>query len=135
MAAVKKTLSGLRETHEQLCRQIHGLYEAIALGEIGTPEYLSAKAAAVKERDLIASRMAELKATLENAGADGSLQNEFVSTFGKYTEVEEITREIITEVLKDVYIYPDGRFEIVWNFRDELKKLILDLNGDDEDGE
>ena len=84
---------------------------------------------------MIAARMAELEATLENAGADGSLQNGFVTTFEKYTEVEEITREIITEVLKDVYIYPDGRLEIVWNFRDELEKLILDLNGDDEDGE
>ena len=134
MAAVKKTLSGLRETHEQICHQINDLYESFALGEIGKPEYLSEKADVVKQRDAIAARMAELKATLENAGTDGGLQNGFVDAFGKYTEVEEITSEIIAEVLKEVYIYPDGRLEIVWNFRDELEKLKLDLQGDDEDG-
>ena len=67
---------------------------------------------------------------LENTDKDGELINDFVSTFGKYIEVEEITSEIVAEVLKEVRIYPDGRFEITWNFRDELKEPILDLQGE-----
>ena len=68
-------------------------------------------------------------------GTDGSLQNGFVSAFGKYLEVEEITSEITAEVLKEVRVFPGNRFEIVWNYRDELEKLILDLQGDHQDGE
>ncbi len=37
IAAMKKNLSGLKETHEQLCHQINDLYESFALGEIEKP--------------------------------------------------------------------------------------------------
>lgn len=129
-AAMVKSLSGLRETHQRLCQQINGLYESFALGEIGKTEYLASKAAAVQQRDSIAAQINELEAVLENTDKDGELINDFVSTFGKYIEVEEITSEIVAEVLKEVRIYPDGRFEITWNFRDELKEPILDLQGE-----
>ena len=66
---------------------------------------------------------------------DGNLQNGFVSAFKKYLDVEEITSEIMADVLQEVRIFPGGRIETVWNYRDELKKLILDLQGDHQDGE
>lgn len=134
-AAMVKSLAGLRDTHQRLCQQISGMYESFALGEVSKAEYLSAKAAAVKQRDAAAGRIAELEAALENIGQDGSLQNSFVSTFGKYMEVEEITSEIVTEVLKEVRIYPGGRFEIAWDFRNELEKLMLDLQGEPRNNE
>ena len=65
----------------------------------------------------------------------GNLQNEFVSAFKKYLDVEEITSEIMADVLQEVRIFPDGRIETVWNYRDELEKLILDLQGGQQDGE
>ena len=133
-AAMAKSLSGLRETHQRLCQQISGMYESFALGEINKAEYLATKAAAVRQRDTVAARIAEVEAALENMGEDGGLQNSFVSTFEKYTEVEEITNEIVTEVLQEIRIYPDERFEIVWNFRDELEKLMLEV-GDQQDSE
>ena len=81
-------------------------------------------------------QVAELEASLDNIGIDGELQNAFISTFEKYVKVEEITSEIVSEVLSEVRIYPDKRLELIWNFRDELDKLVLDLQGgDDKDGE
>ncbi len=133
-ASVVKNLSTLRETHQRLCQQINGMYESFALGEISKPDYLAQKAAAVKQRDTAAARIAELEAFLENTGANGSLQNDFVSTFEKYAEVEKITSEIAAEVLKEVRVYPDKRLEIAWNFRDELEKMTLELQGDHQDG-
>ena len=117
---MRKALTELRETHGRICSQIKGLYELFALGEIDKPEYLSEKAAAVQQRDTAAARIAELEAALENAETNGGLRNEFVSTFEKYVNVDEITREIVTEVLKEVRIYPGGRLEIFWNFCDEM---------------
>ena len=52
---------------------------------------MSVKAAAVKQRDTLAAQIAELEAVLENTGVDGGLQNGFITTFGKYVEIEEIT--------------------------------------------
>ena len=43
--------------------------------------------------------------------------------------------EIAADVLKEVRIFPGGRMETVWNYQDELYKLILDLQGDHLDEE
>ena len=133
-AAMRKNLLELREQHGQLCQQIKALYESFALAEISKPEYLAAKTAMAQQRDAAFARITELEAAIENMGSDGGLQNKFASTFGKYVEVEEITSEIVTEVLNEVRIYPGGRLEIVWNVQDELKKLVLALQGDHQNG-
>ena len=104
------------------------------MGEVSKAEYLAAKAAAVRQRNDTAAQISELEAVLDNMGVDGSLRNGFISAFGKYQEVEEITDEIAADVLKEVRIHPGGRIETVWNYQDELKKLILDLQGDHQDG-
>ena len=135
ISAGKKNLARLRETHQRISQQVTGLYESFALGEISKAEYLAAKTAAVKQRDETAVQISELEAALDNMSADGSLQNGFVSTFKKYLDVEEITSEIMADVLQEVRIFPDGRIETVWNYRDELEKLILDLQGGQQDGE
>ena len=135
ITAARKNLAGLRERHQRLSQQVNDLYESFALGEISKAEYLTAKAAAAQQRDNTAARISELEAELENMGMDGSLRNGFVSAFGKYLEVEEITDEIAADVLQEVRIHPGGRIETVWNYQDELEKLILDLQGDHQDGE
>ena len=135
IAATRKNLTGLWEKHQRLSQQVSGLYESFALDEISKPEYLTAKVAAAKQRDNAAAQISELETALENVGTDGSLQNGFVSAFGKYLEVEEITDEIAADVLREVRVFPGGRIETAWNYRDELKKLILDLQGDHQDGE
>ena len=129
-AAVRKNLAGLREIYQRLSWQVNSLYESFAMGKISKAEYLDTKAAAAKQRDDAAVRISELETALDNMGADGSLRNGFVSAFGKYLEAEEIIDEIAAEVLKEVRIHPGGRIEIAWNYRDELNKLIPDLQGD-----
>ncbi|WP_300447350.1 recombinase family protein [uncultured Oscillibacter sp.] len=135
IATARKNLAGLREKHQRLSQQVSGLYESFVMGEVSKAEYLAAKAAAVRQRDDAAAQISEMEAVLDNMGADGSLRNGFVSAFGKFLEVEEITDEIAADVLKEVRIHPGGRIETVWNYRDELKRLILDLQGDHQDGE
>ncbi len=75
-----------------------------------------------------------MEAGIEDQGADGTLQNRFVDRFKRYAEVQELTEEIVGDVLDSVYIHPGGQLEIVWNFCDELKKLMLDLEAGDQDG-
>lgn len=125
--AMRKSLTTLKGSLEQQNRQILGMYESFATGAISKADYLATKAAVVQQRDSIAARIAELEATLENVGADGKLQNSFVSSFQKYAEAQEITDEIVSDVLKEVFIHPDGKLEIVWNHRDEFERMRVDL--------
>lgn len=85
------------------------------------------KSAAVKERDEAAEQIAKLAAELECADDKGKLNNRFVDSFQKYAAIEELTKEIVEDVLKEIRIYPGGRFEIVWNYQEEFEKILLAL--------
>ena len=124
-----KQLADAKEMLNQRKQYFNELYESYVIGEISRPEYFAAKATVIAERDAASARVSELNAKLENAGKNGKLNNRFVSTFQKYAEVTEMTREIATDVLKSVYIFPGGRLEINWNYREEMKQIILDIGG------
>ena len=130
-----KTIAALKEERNQQSLHIKSLYEAYALEEIGKTEYLAAKAAATNECKSIDAKIAELKAELEDTAPDGKLNNRFAANFQKYIGVEEITREIISDVLSEIVIFPNRRLEIVWKYRLDYKKLLLDLIGGQRDGE
>ena len=130
-----KTITALKEDRNQKAQQIKSLYEAYALEEIGKSEYLAAKAAATRECEGIDAKIAELEAELEDTAPDGKLNNGFVASFQQYIGVEEITREIVSDVLKEVRIFPDGRLEIVWNYGEDYRKILLDLIGGQNDGD
>lgn len=124
---IRKTLSGLKEARRQTESYIRELYEGFALGDMDKAAYLAAKSAAAQKRDEAIARIRELEAELENTDTDGNLHNRFVDCFQKYAEVEEITAEIVTDVLQEIVVYPDNRLEIVWNYREDLEKLLLDI--------
>ena len=128
VAATVKTLSALKEAHSKQTQKIKSLYESFFTGEIGKAEYLAMKATAIKERDAIAAQIAEMEASLENWGTDGTLQNRFVDSFKQYAEVQALTDEIIGDALDTVYIHPGGRLEIIWNYQDDFQRLLLDLS-------
>lgn len=130
-AALRKTLTGLKENCRKLDQQIRELYEGFALGEISKAEYLAAKQAAAQRREAAGRRMEELEAQLENTGADGGLQNRFVDCFQKYVDIESLTDEILSEVLEKVLVYPDNRIEIQWNYREDLERLLLEEQAED----
>lgn len=105
-----------------------------AFGELGREEYLSEKRAAAEKKERFSVRMEELEAELQNAGKDGGLENRFTDSFGKYVEVEELTADIIEDVLQEIVVYPDHVLHIVWNYQDDLKKLLLDIGMDGQTG-
>ena len=125
---ISKSISMLWETYTALERYIREIYEKNIFGEIDKETYLKEKNAAAENRDAIHSKIEELEARLQNASVDGKLENRFVDRFAKYTEVEELTADIVSDVLQEIIVYPDGRLCIVWNYGDELKKLLLDID-------
>ena len=126
--AIQKQVASLRETCAQQDGQIKELYEALVSGSVSRDEYKAAKAMLVSRRDQVKARISELEIVLANANSDGKLNNPFVSSFQKYTEVTSITKEMMMDVLKEVRIYPGGRIEITWNYCEDLERLLRDLH-------
>ena len=128
--AIQKQIASLKEACAQEDGQIKELYEALVSGDIGKDEYRTAKAMLVSKRDHTKARIAELEDALANADSEGKLNNPFVTSFQKYTEVTSITKEMMTDVLKEVRIYPGGRIEVVWNYCEDLERLLRDLHSE-----
>lgn len=130
--SIQKSISILRETYTALERHIRELYEKNIFGEIDKETYLKEKNAAAEKRDSIRAEIDALEAKLQNARADGKLENKFVDSFSKYAEIDKLTAEIVSDVLQEIIVYPGGRFHIVWNYGDELERLLLDINMEDK---
>lgn len=125
LAAVRKELAALNMAQAQRERQTRELYEAFFTGELSKAAYIARKAAIVKQKEEAAVRIKEL----EKIRAEDGQENRFVSSFQKYAEVKELTGEIVEEVLEKVLVFPEGRLEIVWKYRDEYEKLMPAVNG------
>lgn len=132
LTAMEKKLTALREVNDKQERQSKELYEALAFGQISREEYLAVKSTLTKQMDDTAGQIARLEAELDNTNKDGSLQNDFVSAFQKYTEVQEITSEIAADVLQEIRVYPCACIEIVWNYQEDLDRLLLDCSDREE---
>ena len=131
---MRSELSKLAESRNALDSHARELYEKFAFGELDREEYLSEKSAVTEKKSRISIKMEELEAELQNAGADGRLENRFTDSFGKYTEIEELTADIIEDVLQEIVVYPDRVLQIVWNYQDDLKKLLIDIGMDGQYG-
>ncbi len=129
--AMERELAGLKESCTALEGSLRELYEQFAFGELGRAEYLAAKESAAKKRDGMAGRIRELEAGIADADEQGRLANEFTDRFTQYALVEELTEEILSDVLEEIIIYPDRRIEIVWNYQEDLKRLLLDVGMED----
>lgn len=123
-------LSRLAESGTVLDTHARDLYEKFAFGELDRDKYLLEKRAVMEKKESISVRIEELETELQNADEDGRLENRFTDSFGKYTEVEELTADIIEDVLQEIVVYPDHVLQIVWNYQDDLKKLLLDIGMD-----
>lgn len=121
--AMLKQLGALKDALEQTKLRSDALYESFALGEISRAEYAAQKAALKGKADALSGQIASLTFDIESGNAGNGLQDRFVDTFKQYAEVQELTDEIVDDVLTQVRIFPGQNIEITWNYQDDFQKL------------
>ena len=125
--ATLKQLESLREKLQQKKRQIKSLYDAFILDGMSKAQYIAQKEALNQDCEKINQQIISLEARLDNSGSDGTADNSFVNSFRKYTDIQEITSEVVADVLSEIRVYPESRFEIVWNHQQAFRKLVAEL--------
>ncbi|NCC66827.1 MAG: hypothetical protein EOM14_01345 [Clostridia bacterium] len=114
--SMQAELRNLQVLQEQIAEQNRGLYEAFVDGKLDRNIYITKKAA-LQQRLEEASEKAEF--VKQRISAAQSKHNHFLESYGKYTELDELTSEIAIDLLERVTIWPDGRLDISLSYLDE----------------
>ena len=102
---------------------IQRLYEDNIDGKISDERFSKMTANYEAEQAELKKRMIELKALLDSEAEKSVCTDSFIARVKKYTDVRELTAEIIREFVERIYVYKaekvDGhrvqRIRIVWN--------------------
>ena len=114
----QKQLAALLQSQDDMSRENRSLYESFALGDLDKADYLAKKAVVAEKMAEIAARVTELQSTLE--AHDESNTREFIEKFKCFFEADDISAEILKDLLKEVRVYPGRRLVIEWNCQDTL---------------
>ena len=123
VVSIRRLFSAFQEHLSQLKRQMKSQYEAFVLGETGKEEYLAAKAASRQKEETLSEQISKLELSMEQAQLADSNENGLTARLLPYLEVEQLTEDILDDLLAKVLVFPGGRLEIQWKFRDELERL------------
>jgi hypothetical protein len=69
------------------------------------------------------SAIAAVEAAIQQLETESARENIYVERFGKLTNIQSLTAELIKELVKEIRVYTPDRIEIVMNYADEFEKL------------
>ena len=131
-AALQKTLEQQKAEREKYRRMSLELYPDWKSGILSREEYLSLREDLTGKIQTLDTTIEKLHQTAEQYAGNMEQENEFLAHFRKYRNFTELTRPMLTELVREIRVYEGGRIEIILNFQDELQALsdYLDLNRD-----
>ena len=113
---------------------IQRLYEDNVDGKVSDERFTKLTATYENEQSVLTVRMKDLQAVVAKESETAANVNGFLSIVRKYTDIPELTSEIVREFIEKVYIFHpevvDGKrtqkIVIVWNCIGELNARTLD---------
>jgi len=124
----KRELDQANKRMVKLDTIIQKLYEDNVEGKISDERFMKMSASYEEERNALKKRIAELESEIASDKENSLNICHFLTLVKKYTEVSELTAEIIREFVEKVYVYhPEKingqktqRVRIVWNCIGEI---------------
>ena len=120
----QRRLQTLQSRKAQLDERLQDLYEHLVEGEISRESFAAQKKSMTAQAEEISRTILELERKISGSDDGG---NAVIEQFKSCAGITALTREISTELLKSVTIYPDGRMDIRLNLADEIKALMETL--------
>jgi hypothetical protein len=118
--SMQAELRDLQVLQEKVTEQNRGLYEAFVDGKLERKIYITKKAALQQRLEETYEKTESIEQRIFKAKSEHNL---FVESYGKYTELDELTSVIAFDLLERVTIWPDGRLDIFLNYLDEYPDI------------
>ena len=122
-AIVSDEIKSLQRKHSQLQNTKRDLLEAVMEDKISRQDYIQKKQVLLADEENTASKLAVLQQRLQKlyATAEQTEQaQETAKEISQYSQISELTPEVMRTLVKRVIIYPDNSIRIEWNFSSNL---------------
>lgn len=115
---------------EKLMSMITDLYPDWKSGIITQAEYQTLKEQFYQKLSVIEDKIKALTKSMEEFKNGITDENDFISHFKKYGNIEKLTRPLLTELVEEIFVYEGGDIEIVFKFQDAYTKAMeyIELN-------
>ena len=120
----QRQLQTLQSRKARLDKRLQDLYEGLVEGGISRESFAAQKKTLTAQAEDISHTVLELECKI--SGTDDN-SNTVIEQFKRYAGITALTREISTELLQSVTIYPNGRMDIRLNLADEIEALMETL--------
>ena len=115
----EKQLKVKYRERDEITRLLDDLYPDWKKGFITQEMYFAYRDKYTKQKEEILNKIEEIKQQIEIIKNGLTKENRFIENFKKYQNITELTRDIIVELIENIYIYEGGKIEVVVRFRDE----------------
>ena len=120
----EKQLTAKQRERDKASKMLIDLYPDFKNGLLNQDTYLMFKAKYEQEIISINEQIAEIESRIEQIKSGLTQENRFISNFVKYQNITELTRDMVVELINNIYIYEGGKIEVEVKFRDEYETAL-----------
>lgn len=127
---IGKALKTQIAEREKLVSMITDLYPDWKSGVITMDEYQMLKERLNERLGIVDEKIASLNKSAEKFKNGITDENDFVSHFKKYGNIESLTRPLLTELVQEIFVHEGGDIEVVFKFQDAYAQVVeyIELN-------
>lgn len=123
--SLEKVIAGKEQELKRLNRIKDSLYGDWKDGLLTKEEYITMKADYVQQIEERAGQVDKLRRELQQDQQQGvNAHNAFIENFTKYRNVTELNREMIVDLIENIYVHEGNKITIHFKFQNEMQKAL-----------
>lgn len=123
MPATAKRIVQLQKELDGIEQIKLGLYTDLKQGVITQEEYISLKSGYGQKTVTLTEQIAQLKEERQTLDHKERLQNEWITRFRQYGQIDTLTRSLVTELIARIDVHEGKTITIHFKFEDEFEKV------------
>lgn len=117
---------------EKCMRMMTDLYPDWKEGIISQEEYMKLKATISEKIEALDKTIAGLNKTAQEYADGLSDENDFITHFKSYGNIDALTRPMLLELIEEIQVYEGGDIKIVFKFQDAFEKAVRYIEMNEE---
>ena len=109
-----------RETHDLL----DGLYIDLKAGELSKEQYRRMKEKLEVQAERLQSELVHIQEEQDVKSKGVTTGDPYLHTFLQYRNIQSLSRGLLVELVKYIYIHEDGSIDIEFNYADQYRRIV-----------